>query len=371
MDPRVDAFLEMLAVERGAARNTIESYTRDLSDFAEFAAGQGWRAADADAATCQGYMASLRARGLSARTAARRLSALRQFHLFLLKEGVRSDDPTSQLDTPRLPKPLPKFLAEAEVDALLAAAARKPGRSGALARAALELLYATGMRISELLSLPRAALGAKAEVMIIKGKGSKERMVPLSAAAKEAASALLAATDAKGPETTATDTKGAAGKSARAESRWLFPGRDPKRPLTRQSFFLLLKQVALEAGLDPARVSPHVLRHSFASHMLARGADLRSLQMLLGHADISTVQIYTHIQTERLRKQVEEHHPLSEHWVDPAIGRVGCRDRDEVRPVRSDGRTRKDPRTSVALTGVEAKIVFAPGICIARLCVDY
>ena len=145
--------------------------------------------------TCQGYMASLHARGLSARTAARRLSALRQFHLFLLKEGVRSDDPTSQLDTPRLPRPLPKFLAEAEVDALLAAAVRKPGRPGALARAALELLYATGMRVSELLSLPRAALGAKAEVMIIKGKGSKERMVPLSSAAKEAASALLAATE--------------------------------------------------------------------------------------------------------------------------------------------------------------------------------
>jgi len=295
MDPRVDAFLEMLTVERGAAQNTIASYTLDLGDFAEFAAGRRFTAASADAATCQAYMASLHARGLSARTAARRLSALRQFHLFLLKEDVRTDDPTAQLDTPRLPKPLPKFLAEAEVDALLEAAARKPGRPGALARAALELLYATGMRISELLSLPRTALGAKAEVMIIKGKGGKERMVPLSAAAKEAASALLAATEAKSPH--------------------LFPGRDPKRTLTRQAFFLLLKQVALEAGLDPARVSPHVLRHSFASHMLARGADLRSLQMLLGHADISTVQIYTHIQTERLRKLVEDHHPLSESWV--------------------------------------------------------
>lgn len=297
MDPKVDAFLEMLTVERGAARNTIASYTNDLSDFAEYAASEGHAAAAADAETCQGYMASLHARDLSARTAARRLSALRQFHRFLLNEGVRTDDPTSQLDTPRLPKPLPKFLSESEVDALLLAATQKPGRPGALARAALELLYATGMRVSELLSLPRAALRARAEVMIIKGKGSKERMVPLSAAAKEAASALLAATG--------------------AESRWLFPGRDPKQPLTRQAFFLLLKQVALEAGLDPARVSPHVLRHSFASHMLARGADLRSLQMLLGHADISTVQIYTHIQTERLRKLVEDHHPLSETWTGP------------------------------------------------------
>jgi integrase/recombinase XerD len=146
--------------------------------------------------------------------------------------------------------------------------------------------------------LPRSVLGERAEVMIIKGKGGKERMVPLSSAAKDAAAALLAVTE--------------------AHSRWLFPGRDPKQPLTRQAFFLILKQIALEAGLDPARVSPHVLRHSFASHMLARGADLRSLQLLLGHADISTVQIYTHIQTERLRKVVEAHHPLSKTWLGPA-----------------------------------------------------
>jgi integrase/recombinase XerD len=151
--------------------------------------------------------------------------------------------------------------------------------------------------VSELLSLPRAALSVKADMMIVKGKGGKERMVPLSAAARDAAASLAATA---------------------ADSRWLFPGRDPKHPLTRQAFFLLLKQIALEAGLDPVRVSPHVLRHSFASHMLARGADLRSLQVLLGHADISTVQIYTHVQTERLRQVVEEHHPLSESWSDPA-----------------------------------------------------
>ncbi len=285
----------MLAVERGAARNTIASYTLDLEDFAAFAAARGQAVTAADASACQAYMASLQAAGLSARTAARRLSALRQFHLFLLREGVRQDDPTGQLDTPRLPRPLPKFLSEAEVDALLQAARDKPGRTGALALAALELLYATGMRVSELLSVPRASLGAKAEVMIIRGKGAKERMVPLSDAAKQAAAGLLAATP--------------------AASRYLFPGRDPKKPLTRQAFFLLLKQVALLAGLDPERVSPHVLRHSFASHMLARGADLRSLQTLLGHADISTVQIYTHVQTERLRKEMEDHHPLSEGWT--------------------------------------------------------
>jgi len=301
MHKRADAFLEMLMVERGAARNTILSYTQDLADFSDVAAERGQTIVAADAATCQAYMASLHQRGLSARTAARRLSALRQFHLFLMREGDRTDDPTSRLDTPRLPRPLPKLLAEAEVDALLAAATRKPGRSGALARAALELLYATGMRVSELLSLPREAFRRDAEAMIIKGKGGKERMVPLSSQARQSAAALLAATE--------------------VTSRWLFPGRDPKHALTRQAFFLLLKQVALAAGLDPARVSPHVLRHSFASHMLARGADLRSLQMLLGHADIATVQIYTHVQTERLRQVVEDHHPLSETWT----GRV---DRD-------------------------------------------
>lgn len=287
----------MLTVERGAARNTILSYTLDLTDFGDFAAGRGHALSAADAATCHAYMAALHARGLSARTAARRLSALRQFHLFLLREAIRADDPTSQLNTPKLPQSLPKLLAENEVDALLAAASRKPGRPGVLALAALEILYATGMRVSELLSLPREALSGGVPAMIINGKGGKQRMVPLSIPASQAAAALLAATE--------------------ATSRWLFPGRDPKQALTRQAFFLLLKQVALAAGLDPARVSPHVLRHSFASHMLARGADLRSLQMLLGHADISTVQIYTHVQTERLRKVIEDHHPLSQDRTEP------------------------------------------------------
>ena len=298
MDARVDAFLEMLVVERGAARNTILSYTQDLTEFAECAAGRGQAVTGADSETCQAFMASLHGRGLSARTAARRLSALRQFHLFLLREGVRTDDPTGQLDTPRLPQTLPKVLSEQEVDALLEAAARKPGRTGAVVRAALEILYATGMRVSELLSLPRDALSRDRQAMIIKGKGGKERMVPLSVRAKAAAAGLLEATE--------------------VSSRYLFPGRDPKAALTRQAFFLLLKQVALEAGLDPARVSPHVLRHAFASHMLARGADLRSLQVLLGHSDISTVQIYTHVQTERLRKVVEDHHPLSTRRARPA-----------------------------------------------------
>jgi integrase/recombinase XerD len=290
MDRHVEAFLEMLAAERGAARNTLSAYAADLTDFEAFATARGQPVAGADAACLQAYMAGLSRQGLSARTAARRLSALRQFHRFLLREDVRTDDPTALLDTPRLPSVLPKYLTEAEVDALMEAATRRAGRPGLVARAALEILYATGLRVSELLSLPCGALSSDARLILVKGKGGRERLVPLSDAARREAAALTAETGA---------------------GRWLFPGRDPKLPMTRQGFFLLLKQVALEAGLDPDRVSPHVLRHSFASHMLARGADLRSLQMLLGHADIATTQIYTHVLAERLQRLVEAHHPLA------------------------------------------------------------
>lgn len=290
MGRHVEAFLEMLAAERGAARNTLLAYEADLEDFAAFAARKGTRPAGADATVLQAYMAGLSRAGLAARTAARRLSALRQFHRFLLREGVRTDDPTSLLDAPKLGRPLPKYLTEAEVDALLAAAGRRAGRVGVTAKAALEILYATGLRVSELLALPRRALSGDAAVLMVRGKGGKERIVPLSDAAKTAAAAL------------ATLHEGA---------RWLFPGRDPRHAMTRQGFAQMLKLVALEAGLDPARVSPHVLRHSFASHLLAHGADLRSLQLLLGHADIATTQIYTHVLAERLQRLVEAHHPLA------------------------------------------------------------
>jgi integrase/recombinase XerD len=294
MDRHIEAFLEMLAAERGAARNTIAAYTADLTDFTAHAAARGAGPGSADATILQDYMAGLHRAGLSARTAARRLSALRQFHRFLLREGVRADDPTALLDAPRLQPALPKYLSEAEVDQLLEAAGRHPGRTGAVARAALEILYATGLRVSELLGLPRRALSGDAAVLLVRGKGGKERIVPLSDAARDAAAALAATM-----------------KGGAKESRYLFPGRDPRMPMTRQGFALLLKQVALEAGLDPARVSPHVLRHSFASHLLARGADLRSLQLLLGHADIATTQIYTHVLAERLQRLVEAHHPLA------------------------------------------------------------
>ncbi len=289
MDRHGEAFLEMLDAERGAALNTRLAYATDLSDFAAFAAGRGEALAGASEATVQAYLAGLHAAGLSARTAARRLACLRQFHRFLLQQAVREDDPTGTATTPRLPQALPKYLSEAELQALIVAAGQRPGRSGRLAVAALELLYATGLRVSELLSLRRGALLRDAELVMVRGKGGKERLVPLSDVARQAALAM----------------------GDGVASPWLFPGRDPAAAMTRQGFALLLKPVALAAGIDPARVSPHVLRHSFASHMLGRGADLRSLQVLLGHADISTVQIYTHVQAERLQEVVETHHPLA------------------------------------------------------------
>ena len=292
MDRHIDAFLEMLAAERGAARNTLLAYAADLDDFSAFAAASGLAPAAADEATLRAWLVAQSAAGLSARTAARRLSAVRQFHRFLLREGLRDDDPTQLLDSPKLPPALPKYLAEAEVDALLAAATTLKPAQRLVATAALEILYATGLRVSEMLALPRGALSADRQVLLVRGKGGRERVVPLSDAARAAAAALVAA-------------------RKEATGRWLFPGRDPRHAMTRQGFALLLKQVALAAGLDPARVSPHVLRHSFASHMLARGADLRSLQMLLGHADIATTQIYTHVLAERLQRLVAEHHPLA------------------------------------------------------------
>ncbi len=280
----------MLAAERGAAPNTLLAYRRDLDDFAGFAAAQGQAPAAADHATLSLYLRSLSMNGLSARSAARKLSCLRQFHRFLLRDCVRADDPTDLLDSPRMEKTLPIFLSEAEIVALLRAAPTLPGLRGKVAEAALEILYSTGLRISEMLSLKRTALAAGGDVLFIRGKGGRERIVPLSAPARSAALLLCAESPS---------------------SLWLFPGRNPRAALTRQGFDKILHDAALAAGLDPAGLSPHVLRHSFASHMLAHGADLRSLQLLLGHADIATTQIYTHVLPERLRQVVELHHPLA------------------------------------------------------------
>ena len=287
----------MLLAERGASANTVEAYRRDLAGFGSFLARRGVALEGADITALRAYLASQARAGMAPRTAARRLSALRQFHRFLNGEGVRPDDPTAALDSPRQGRPLPKYLSEAEVDALLVASRARPGPDGVRLVALLELLYATGLRVSELVGLPLAAIARDRRLLSVRGKGDKERLVPLSEPAREALAAWLPLRQV------------ALGRGSM--SRWLFPSHGRQGHLTRHRFGQLLKELAIAAGLDPAKVSPHVLRHAFATHLLAHGADLRSVQRLLGHADISTTQIYTHVLEDRLRALVHEHHPLA------------------------------------------------------------
>jgi integrase/recombinase XerD len=299
-------FLDMLTAERGAASHTIDAYARDLSEFLAFLAAKGKSASDCTADHLRGFLAGLARKGLAPTSRARKLSAIRQFFRFLLAEGMRADDPSSAIDSPKLPRPVPKILSLAEVETLLETAedACASGADGSARRRALRLyalletLYATGLRVSELISLPRNVLTADDRVLTIKGKGGRERLVPLNESAGKALLLHLAALDAD-------EAKG------RGASPWLFPSSRGEH-LTRQRFGQELKALALDSGIDPARVSPHVLRHAFASHLLDRGADLRVVQQLLGHADISTTQIYTHVIEERLRKLVEQHHPLAQ-----------------------------------------------------------
>ncbi|HEX7007399.1 MAG TPA: site-specific tyrosine recombinase XerD [Alphaproteobacteria bacterium] len=297
-EPRhLDLFLEMLAAERGAARNTLDAYGRDLKDFAGFAARRGKTADDADTALLRAYLKWLDGQGMSARTQARRLSALRRFFRFLAAERLRPDDPTLALDAPRLGRPLPKILSEDEVDRLLAAARAAKGADGLRLTALLELLYATGLRVSELVALPYAAVVRDPRFLLVRGKGGKERLVPLGDAARAAVAAWLPVrARLLGPK---------------RSSAFLFPSHGGAGHLTRQRLGQLLKAAAAAAGLDRAKVSPHVLRHAFATHLLNRGADLRSVQAMLGHADISTTQIYTHVLDTRLKALVETHHPLA------------------------------------------------------------
>jgi len=292
----VESFLEMMVAERGASANTLDAYGRDLADAAAWLAGRGQALDAAGVEDLRAYLAAAEAAGVAPRTAARRLSALRQFYRFLYAEGRRGDDPTAVLDAPRRGRPLPKILSEAEVDALLAAARARPGPEGLRLVCLLELLYATGLRVSELVGLPYAAVARDPRVLIVRGKGGKERMVPLTEAAGDAIRTYKAVRSAFMPP--------------RATSPHLFPSRAAEGHLTRRRFGQLLDETAMAAGLDPARVSPHVLRHAFATHLLDHGADLRSVQQMLGHADISTTQIYTHVLAERLRALVEAHHPL-------------------------------------------------------------
>ncbi len=294
----IEAFLEMLAAERGAARNTLAAYGRDLDHFATFLAARGRPAEKARTEDLRAYLAALDRKGLAPVTVARRLSALRQFHRFLFAEGLRGDDPTTALDSPRRGRPLPKILSEAEVERLLGGARGRGGPEGARLVALLELLYATGLRVSELVSLPLAAGARDARVLIVRGKGAKERMIPLSEPARLALAAYKRVRRHFLP--------------GGAESKWLFPSRWQKSHLTRQRLGQILKRLAVEVGIDPAKVSPHVLRHAFASHLLDHGADLRSVQQMLGHADITTTQIYTHVLNERLKALVRDHHPLAD-----------------------------------------------------------
>jgi len=296
----VENFLEMLMVERGAAANTIESYRRDLNDFAIFSQARNRSPEDAGAEVIRGYMKKMSSLGLAASTSARRLSTLRQFFRFLHAEGFRDDDPSAAIDSPRQGRPLPKYLNEEEVERLLLAAAERSGSDGKRLLALLEILYATGLRVSELVGLPLAAVSRDGQMLIVRGKGDKERMIPLSEPATEALDSYRDVRRVFVPKGQGEATK-----------RWLFPSRAKQGYVTRARFGQLLKELALEAGLDPARVSPHVLRHSFASHLLAHGADLRSLQQMLGHSDIATTQIYTHVLDERLKRLVASAHPLA------------------------------------------------------------
>jgi integrase/recombinase XerD len=294
----VEAFLEMLAAERGASRNTREAYGRDLDDFAAFLTARAVDTVGASGADVADYMAELNRRAMAPRTAARRLSALRQYHRFLCAEKLRDDDPCALIDAPRQGRPLPKTLAETEVAALLAAARDTPGIEGLRLSALLELLYATGLRVSELVGLPLATVQRDTGFVIVRGKGSKERLVPLTDAARAAVGVWLTARTAALP--------------AGRPSKWLFPSRGRQGHLTRHRFAQQLKELAARAGLDRRRLSPHVVRHAFATHLLDHGADLRAVQQMLGHADISTTQIYTHVAGDRLRSLVERHHPLAQ-----------------------------------------------------------
>ncbi|RWD60929.1 MAG: site-specific tyrosine recombinase XerD [Mesorhizobium sp.] len=299
---RIEAFLEMMSAERGAAENTLSSYRRDLEDASE-AIGGGL--AGAGAADIRAYLDDIAARGFAPTSQARKLSAIRQFFKFLYAEGLRGDDPTGTLDSPRKGRPLPKTMTEAETGRLLdraaeeAVAAAPDGDRLAAIRlhALVEVLYATGLRVSELVGLPVTVALRDDRFFMVRGKGDKERMVPLSAKARAAMRTWLSER---------------ATRPAFADSPHLFPASSDSGHLSRQVFARDLKSLAARAGIASAKISPHVLRHAFASHLLQNGADLRAVQQLLGHADISTTQIYTHVLEERLVRLVNDHHPLAD-----------------------------------------------------------
>lgn len=297
MTPQIEAFLEMMAVERDASPHTLSAYNRDLTD-AETALSDVGGLMKADAEAVEAWFADLSRRGLSAATAARRRSAARQFYRFALAESWRTDDPSRRLDAPKQGRPLPKVLSRDEIDRLLAASAARDAAAGLRLVALVEMAYASGLRVSELLGLKVDAIRRDPAYLIVRGKGGKERLAPLNTAAREAIKAWLTARDAKR-------------KPEAPDSIWLFPSSGKSGHLTPRRFAQLLDEAAITAGIDPSRVSPHVLRHAFATHLLEGGADLRVVQTLLGHVDIATTQIYTHVATDRLAQVVQQNHPLA------------------------------------------------------------
>ena len=301
----ISTFLEAQAAEQGAATNTQLAYGRDLKDFDLWLARRERDFADAERADVEAYLVHCSDAGLARSTRARRLSAIKQLYRFAFEEGLRSDNPAIQIAGPGQDKRLPKVLSVEEVDQLLDAA-RQSGRTPEDRQrntCLMELLYATGMRVSELVSLPVSAARGDPRLLLVLGKGGKERMVPLSPPAREALSDWLSLRDAREE---ADRTKG------RSASRFLFPSRSAAGHLTRHRFYLLIKEFAVAGGVDPSKVTPHTLRHAFATHLLAGGADLRAIQTMLGHADVATTEIYTHVLEHRLAELVHEHHPLSE-----------------------------------------------------------
>src|SRR3954469_18026139 len=294
----IERFLEMLSAERNAAANTHAAYARDLDDVGDFMISRKSALGVATTVDLSAYLAELDKRGMAARSVARRLSALRQFFKFLVAENVRADDPSAAIDGPKLGRPLPKLLDEDEMTRLIEVCAGLDGPSGARLKALVELSYASGLRVSELVGLPLAAVLRDQPVLIVRGKGAKERMVPLNGPARSALNGYLEHRLAFLP------------KGLKA-SPHLFPSLGKQGHLTRQRFGQLLKDLTLKANIAPERISPHVLRHAFATHLLDHGADLRSLQKMLGHADIATTQIYTHVAGRRLAELVEAHHPLA------------------------------------------------------------
>ena len=304
-------FLDMLAAEQGAGPNTLDAYRRDLTDFSEFLARTGHNFADAETQVLRDYLADLDTRGFKSSSVARRLSAMRHLFRFLLNERIRTEDPAAILSGPKRGRGLPKVLSIADVDRMLTRAkemsdAVEASPSQRLRNlrlyCLLEVLYATGLRVSELVALPRTAAKRDARMIVVRGKGDKERLVPLNEASRQAMADYLTATDATKAEK----------KSSLAASKWLFPSFGESGHLTRQHFARDLKELAVASGLQARLVSPHVLRHAFASHLLHNGADLRIVQTLLGHTDISTTQIYTHVVEERLKSLVRDLHPLAE-----------------------------------------------------------